>query len=107
MANCQTDLKVSLASLALLTDRTQCVSYNSTSSIVTDVKYGVPQGSVQGPSRFSLYVSTNDDESPIMKLETCLRAVKKWMSENFLLLNSDQTKMLVTDRLDRDAMLTR
>ena len=55
-----------------------------------------------------LYVPIKaDDESPIMKLETCLHAVKKWMSENFLLLNSDQTKMLVTDRLDRDAMLTR
>ena len=31
----------------------------------------------------------------IMKLETCLYVLKKWISENFLLLNSDKTEMLV------------
>ena len=36
-----------------------------------------------------------DDESQITKLETCLYTVKKQMSENFLLLNSDKTEMLV------------
>ena len=43
-----------------------------------------------------LYVPIKaDDESQIMKLETCLYAVKKWMSENFLFPNSDKSKMLV------------
>ena len=43
-----------------------------------------------------LYVPIKaDDKSQIMKLETCLCAVRKWMSENFVLLKSDETEMLV------------
>lgn len=39
-----------------------------------------------------------DDSSQIMKLEVCSSAVKSWLSQNFLLLNSDkiQIEMLVT-----------
>ena len=43
-----------------------------------------------------LYVPIKaDDKSQITKLETCLYAVKKWMSENFVLLNLHKTEMLV------------
>ena len=104
-----------------LSERAPCVSYNGTSSIFTAVKYGVPQGSDLGPLLFSLFVSPlsqiiksygihfhcyandtqlyvplrADEKFQITKLETCLYAVKKWMSENFLLLNLEKTEMLV------------
>ena len=43
-----------------------------------------------------LYVPIKaDDTSQIMKVETCLYAVKKWMSENILLLISEKNEMLV------------
>ena len=111
----QPECKFGICGLAIawlksyLSVTTQCVSYNSTTSISIDVKYSVPQDSVLGHLLFSLYISPlcqviwsngihfqldvpikADDESQIMY------AVKKWMSDNFLLLNSDKTEMLVT-----------
>ncbi len=43
-----------------------------------------------------LYISTRPDEtSKLSKLTECVKNIKDWMANNFLLLNSDKTKILI------------
>uniref|UniRef100_A0A665UBY4 Reverse transcriptase domain-containing protein n=1 Tax=Echeneis naucrates TaxID=173247 RepID=A0A665UBY4_ECHNA len=105
----------------LLSDRHQFVHVNNSSSSCTVVSHGVPQGSVLGPILFTLYLlplgsiirkhSINfhfytddtqlylsmkpDEVTQIVRLQTCLEDIKVWMTENFLLLNSDKTEVIV------------
>ena len=51
-----------------LTDRKQFVTYKETQSEVMDLNYGVPQGSVLGPSLFSNHF---DGVSSSIKLSNC------------------------------------
>lgn len=98
-----------------LSERTQVVKINSTTSDEASLSYGVPQGSVLGPTLFSIYmnelcnlkiphckiVSYADDTALIVHgnnwndtreySEQALSIIMNWLSCNILTLNIDKT----------------
>ena len=108
-----------------ISDRVQSVVVGNNSSQTHTLKYGVLQGSVVGPSQFTLYSAPLEDvisghginvlsyaddtqlycsfrpgesETAISRLECCIADVKDWMSRNKLKLNVKTEVVHVTSR---------
>ena len=107
-----------------LQGRTQCVSINNILSDLSELVYGVPQGSVLGPTIFCTYAYTiplgailrkhnmqfhlyaDDTElycaseidscaDTMKSIESCISDIRSWMISSKLKINDDKTEFLV------------
>ena len=95
---------------SFLSNRKQCVEVNGVRSKLSDIKYGVPQGSILGPLLFIIYINdlpkacnSSDvflfaDDTNIAgitcsknELEVDLASVNTWLLNNKLTLNLEKT----------------
>ena len=120
---------------SFLCGRTQKVKIEEAYSDESDLKYGVPQGSVLGPDLFKIYVRSlrkhvepakfdifgfADDHQllkaflPVLQvtalnndIQYCFQMIATWMNKLFLCLNASKTKILIVPPSLRDEIVIR